>query len=99
MLRNGFKLAAPDKAMTAIITGAELYLPLAGLIDITQEIARLDKELQSLHGEVERVEKKLGNEGFVAKAPAKVIEEEKAKHADYSDKRDKVIARLAELKA
>jgi valyl-tRNA synthetase len=99
MLEIDLTMAAPDKAMTAIITGAELYLPLAGLIDITQELARLDKELQSLHGEVERIEKKLGNEGFVAKAPAKVIEEEKAKLADYADKRDKVIARLAELKA
>ena len=39
---------APDKAMTAVVTGAELYLPLAGLIDIAQEIARLEKELQSL---------------------------------------------------
>ncbi|MFD0694120.1 valine--tRNA ligase [Paenibacillus sp. GCM10027628] len=91
-------MAAPEKAMTAVITGAELYLPLAGLIDIAQELARLDKELQTLHGEVERIEKKLSNEGFVAKAPAKVIEEEKAKLADYADKRDKVIARLAELK-
>lgn len=99
MLEIDLTMAAPDKAMTAIITGAELYLPLAGLIDITQELARLDKELQSLHGEVERIEKKLGNEGFVAKAPAKVIEEEKAKLADYADKRDKVIVRLAELKA
>ncbi|OCT14925.1 valine--tRNA ligase [Paenibacillus pectinilyticus] len=99
MLEIDTDMAAPDKAMTAIITGTELFLPLAGLIDITQELARLDKELQSLHGEVERIEKKLGNEGFVAKAPAKVIEEEKAKLADYADKRDKVIARLAELKA
>jgi valyl-tRNA synthetase len=47
---------------------------------------------------VERIEKKLSNEGFVAKAPVKVIEEEKAKLADYADKRDKVIARLVELK-
>jgi valyl-tRNA synthetase len=91
-------MAAPEKAMTAVVTGAELILPLAGLIDIAQELARLDKELQSLHGEVERIEKKLGNIGFVAKAPAKVIDEEKAKLADYADKRDKVIARLAELK-
>jgi valyl-tRNA synthetase len=91
-------LVSPEKAMTAIVTGVELYLPLAGLIDIAQEITRLDKELQSLHGEVDRIEKKLGNEGFVAKAPAKVIDEEKAKLADYADKRDKVIARLAELK-
>lgn len=98
LLQIDAEMAAPEKAMTAIITGAELFLPLAGLIDIAQELVRLDKELQSLHGEVERIEKKLGNEGFVAKAPAKVIEEEKAKLADYADKRDKVIARLAELK-
>ncbi|NQX69556.1 valine--tRNA ligase [Paenibacillus alba] len=98
LLQIDADMAAPEKAMTSIITGAELFLPLAGLIDIAQELARLDKELQSLHGEVERIEKKLGNEGFVAKAPAKVIEEEKAKLADYADKRDKVIARLAELK-
>ncbi|PQP80043.1 valine--tRNA ligase [Paenibacillus sp. PCH8] len=95
---SGLDLSSPDKAMTAIITGAELYLPLAGLIDIEQEVARLEKELQNLEGEVLRVEKKLTNEGFVAKAPAKVIEEERAKQADYADKRDKVIARIKELK-
>ncbi|USB34246.1 valine--tRNA ligase [Paenibacillus sp. YPG26] len=89
---------APDKAMSAIVTGAELYFPLAGLIDIGQEIARLQKEFDNLTKEVERVEKKLGNEGFVAKAPAKVIEEEKAKMQDYSEKRAKVLARIEELK-
>lgn len=90
--------AVPDKAMTAVVTGAELFLPLSGLIDISQEIERLTKELDNLNKEVERVEKKLANEGFVAKAPAKVIEEERAKMADYSEKRDKVLARIAELK-
>lgn len=54
---SGLDLSSPDKAMTAIITGAELYLPLAGLIDIEQEVARLEKELQNLEGEVLRVEK------------------------------------------
>lgn len=98
MLETGLHISAPDKAMSAIITGAELYLPLAGLIDIAQEIARLEKEHQHLNTEVERVEKKLGNEGFVAKAPAKVIEEERAKMNDYADKRDKVLARIAELR-
>ncbi|MDF2726230.1 MAG: ValS, partial [Paenibacillus sp.] len=91
-------LAHPEKAMTAVVTGAELFLPLAGLIDISQELARLDKELATLNGEVERIEKKLANPGFVAKAPAKVIDEEKAKMQDYAEKRDKVVARLAELK-
>ncbi|MDP4095671.1 valine--tRNA ligase [Paenibacillus sp. P96] len=94
----GLSTPVPEKAMAAVITGAELFLPLAGLLDIDQEITRLEKELQYLNSEVQRVEKKLANEGFVAKAPAKVIEEERAKQADYTDKRDKVIARIQELK-
>ncbi|GMK38404.1 valine--tRNA ligase [Paenibacillus sp. CCS19] len=98
-LDAGLAIQTPDKTMSAVVTGAELLLPLAGLIDIAQEITRLEKELKTLNGEVERIEKKLGNEGFVSKAPAKVIEEEKAKMADYADKRDKVIARIAELRA
>lgn len=94
----GLEPNTPDKVMSAVITGAELLLPLAGLIDIEQEIIRLEKEVQTLNSEVERVEKKLGNQGFVAKAPAKVIEEERAKQADYSAKREKVLARIAELR-
>ncbi|GAK43282.1 hypothetical protein TCA2_5778 [Paenibacillus sp. TCA20] len=96
-LSTGTELSTPDKAMTAVISGAELYFPLAGLIDIDQEIARLTKEKETLDKEVLRIEKKLGNEGFVSKAPEKVIEEERAKLADYSDKRTKVIARIDEL--
>lgn len=91
------ELTTPEKAMTAVVTGAELYLPLSGLIDISQEIERLEKELKTLNGEVARIEKKLANEGFMKKAPAKVIEEEKAKLADYAEKRDKVTGRIAEL--
>lgn len=90
-------IEAPSKAMSAMVTGAELYLPLAGLIDIEQEIARLNKEMEHLNKEVERVEKKLSNEGFMAKAPEKVVAEERAKMNDYSDKRDKVKARIQEL--
>jgi valyl-tRNA synthetase len=98
-LKMDTALRSPDKAMTAVVTGAELYLPLAGLIDIEQEIARLEKELKTLHAEVERIEKKLANPGFVAKAPAKVVEEERAKLKDYAEKRDKVQARIAELQS
>lgn len=94
----GMNPQTPDKVMSAVVTGAELLLPLSGLIDIEQEIIRLEKEVQTLNSEVERVEKKLGNQGFVAKAPAKVIEEERAKQADYSAKREKVLARIAELR-
>jgi valyl-tRNA synthetase len=97
-LEIGERIEVPEKAMSAVVTGAELFLPLAGLVDIEQELKRLEKELSTLNAEVERIEKKLNNPGFMAKAPAKVIEEEKAKMADYKEKRDKVVARLAELK-
>ncbi len=89
---------APEKAMTAVVTGAELILPLEGLINIEEEIKRLEKELDKWNNEVERVEKKLANEGFLAKAPAHVVEEERRKRQDYIEKREAVKARLAELK-
>ncbi|WCK53661.1 valine--tRNA ligase [Aneurinibacillus sp. Ricciae_BoGa-3] len=98
VLQMGTDLEAPDKAMTAVLSGAELYLPLAGLIDIGKEVARLEKELENLNKEVERVQKKLANKGFVDKAPARVIEEERAKEKDYLDKQAKVHARIQELK-
>ncbi|MCZ0702416.1 valyl-tRNA synthetase [Natronobacillus azotifigens] len=88
---------APEKAMSAVVTGAELYLPLAGLIDAEKEIARLQAELEKLNKEVERVQKKLANEGFTKKAPEKVVEEERQKEADYLEKRAKVAARIEEL--
>ncbi|SHP94802.1 valyl-tRNA synthetase [Mycobacteroides abscessus subsp. abscessus] len=88
----------PEKAMTAVVTGAEIILPLAGLLNIEEEIARLGKEYAKLTQEVERVQKKLSNEGFVKKAPEKVINEERVKEKDYMEKRALVEARLNELK-
>src|SRR5699024_6933805 len=79
---------APEKSMSAIVTGVEIYLPLAGLINIEEEIARLQKELEKYDKEVERVQKKLSNQGFVAKAPAAVIDGERAKEKDYLEKRE-----------
>ncbi|WP_203361596.1 valine--tRNA ligase [Bacillus sp. REN10] len=89
---------APDKAMTAVVTGAELILPLEGLINIEEEIARLQKEWDKWNSEVERVQKKLGNERFISKAPQKVVDEERAKEQDYLEKRGAVEARMNELK-
>src|SRR5690606_2669439 len=81
---------APEKAMTAVVTGAEIFLPLEGLIDFDKEIARLEKELDKWNKEVERVQKKLQNQGFISKAPEAVIEEEKKKEQDYLDKQEAV---------
>lgn len=89
--------AKPPKAMTAVVTGAEIYLPLAGLIDIDQEIERLKKDMSMLTGEVERGEKKLNNPGFVNKAPEQVVAQERGKLADWKQKLERVAARIAEL--
>ncbi|SFS95760.1 valine--tRNA ligase [Marininema halotolerans] len=91
------QLDRPARAMTAVVSGAEIFLPLEGLIDIEQTIARLVAEKKKLDQEVTRVEKKLANQGFVAKAPAHVVEEEKKKGDDYREKRRKVENRLQEL--
>jgi valyl-tRNA synthetase len=90
-------LTAPDKSISAVVTGAEIYLPLAGLINIDEEIKRLQDELKKWESEVERVQKKLSNEGFVKKAPANVIDAERAKEKDYLEKRAKVQERIKEL--
>jgi valyl-tRNA synthetase len=92
------KIQVPEKAMSSVVTGAEIFLPLEGLIDVDKEVARLEAELEKLTKEVDRVDKKLSNEGFVKKAPEQVVEAEKAKQQDYIDKREKVQARIAELK-
>ncbi|MEQ2529399.1 valine--tRNA ligase [Robertmurraya yapensis] len=94
----GIEVSTPDKAMSAVVTGAEIILPLEGLINIEEEIARLEKELDKWNKEVERVQKKLSNEGFVKKAPEKVIEEERAKEQDYLEKKTIVELRIKELK-
>lgn len=94
----GEDVEAPSDAVTSVITGAEIYLPLAGLINIEDEIARLEKEAEKLQQEVDRVEKKLSNEKFVAKAPAAVVEAERAKGTDYQTQREAVLERIATLK-
>ncbi|MBO5244962.1 MAG: hypothetical protein J6B02_02555, partial [Selenomonadales bacterium] len=75
------------------------YMPLLGLIDVEKETARLAKELDTLIKEVARAEKKLSNQNFVAKAPADVIEKERAKQKEYMDKQQAVKERLEYLQS
>lgn len=96
---TGYDGAAPDDVMSAVIDGAEILVPLDELVDIEAEIERLEKEKKKLEGEVTRVEKKLSNQGFVAKAPAAVVEEEKAKGEKYKEMLENVTARLESLKS
>ncbi|MBU3803346.1 MAG: valine--tRNA ligase [Candidatus Cellulosilyticum pullistercoris] len=84
-------------AVSVVIPNATVYIPFADLVDIEKEIERLSKEKAKLESEVERVTKKLSNEGFVKKAPAKLIEEEKAKKEKYETMLANVKERLASL--
>ncbi|HIX02226.1 MAG TPA: valine--tRNA ligase [Candidatus Ligilactobacillus excrementigallinarum] len=90
---------APALAMTSVITGAEVYLPLADLIDLNEEIKRLQGEADKLEKEVMRAEKKLSNEKFVANAPKQVVDKEREKLADYQDKLAATNNRIEELQA
>lgn len=95
---NGKK---PENAMAAVVTGIEVYLPLAGLIDVEKETQRLSKELAAMEKDLQRAGGKLNNAGFLAKAPEDVIAKERAKYEELSGKIEAVkkrMAYLAELK-
>ena len=95
---NGEK---PENAMAAVVTGIEVYLPLAGLIDVEKETQRLSKELAAMEKDLQRAGGKLNNAGFLAKAPEDVIAKDRAKYEELSGKIEAVkkrMAYLAELK-
>ncbi|MER2037470.1 MAG: valine--tRNA ligase [Solibacillus sp.] len=97
-LTIGADLEAPAQAMSAVVSGAEIFMPLAGLINVEEEIARLEKELEKWAKEVKLVSGKLSNERFVAKAPEALVAAEREKLADYEAKYATVEKRIAELK-
>ncbi|MDR2976413.1 MAG: valine--tRNA ligase [Streptococcaceae bacterium] len=88
-----------EQAMSAVITGAEIFLPLKGLINIDEELARLNKELAKWQKEIALVNKKLGNEKFVSNAKPEIVDKEKEKLADYQEKYNSTQERISELKA
>ncbi len=95
ILTEGYE--SDDAVMIATDAG-RLYIPLAEVIDFEKERARLTAEMKKNDGEIERIEKKLANEGFVAKAPAAVIEGEKAKLKKYLEVKESLTLALEKLK-
>ena len=92
------KSGISDTAVSIAAPGMEIYIPFDELVDIDKEIERLEKELLTYQNEIKRVEKMLSNEGFVAKAPASKIEEEKAKKVKYEELLIKTEERISSLK-
>ena len=78
-----------------VCNGAEAYIPLASLVDLDEERARIDKEIERVKGEVSRAQGKLSNEKFVQKAPEAVVNEERRKLETAKE----MLARLEERRA
>ncbi|TGY44445.1 valine--tRNA ligase [Clostridium sartagoforme] len=87
----------PENAVSLVVKGGELFMPLLDLVDKEKELERLNKEKKKLEGEVERIDKKLSNQGFVAKAPQAVIDGEKEKREKYQEMLDAVLVRIKAL--
>jgi len=90
--------AKPENAMATVVNSIEVYLPLKGLIDVEKENTRLNKELEGLSKEIKRIEGKLSNAGFLAKAPAEVVANEKTKGEEIGQKMLAIKKRLEYLK-
>ena len=94
---QGDKSGIADDAVSVVIANANIYIPFAELVDIKQEIERLKKEEKRLEGELERVNNMLNNERFMSKAPETKIAEEREKLAKYTQMKEQVTERLAQL--
>ena len=91
------KADIPQNSVSAVCAVGEAFMPLAELIDVEKELARLKKEAEKNEGEIKRAEGKLNNKGFTEKAPAKVVDEERAKLDTYLEMRGKLSERIAFL--
>ncbi|WP_427451134.1 valine--tRNA ligase [Litorimonas sp. WD9-15] len=74
---------APEASLQTVVDGVQFAIPLAGLIDMEAERKRLSKEIEKAQSEIEKIDRKLGNEAFVAKAPEKVVNLQKERRAGY----------------
>lgn len=83
-----------EDSVSVVSEDAEILIPLGDLVDFEKEIERLEKEKNNVLGEIERVEKKLSNHGFLEKAPAKLVENEKAKKEKYTQMLQQIESRL-----
>ena len=91
-------ILSADDAVQIVTDSATILLPLSDIVDMEKELARLESEKKKLMGEIERLEKKLSNEGFVAKAPAAVVEGERAKLNKYRENLEGVLSALCKMK-
>ena len=86
------------KSVSVVSDIGEFYIPLGELVDVKKEVERLTKELENTENEIARARGKLANAGFVAKAPAQLIENEKAKLQKYIELKEKIVSSIENFK-
>jgi valyl-tRNA synthetase len=93
----GTEMKKPPLSGSAVVSGAEIYVPLEGIIDVEKERLRLKKELDKMAVLLEKTGKKLQNQAFMGQAPLEVVEAEKRKQEDYQSRVDKLTQSLEQL--
>ena len=88
---------AGKKLVTQVLSSCTLYIPMGELVDIEKEKERLNKELERVTGEIRRADSKLNNQGFLAKAPKKLVDDEREKLNKFQGLREKIIEQLKAL--
>ena len=93
----GADISRPELSAISVFTGGEMYLPLAGVIDIVKEKGLLGKRLKGVGDEISRIEKKLSNKDFIEKAPEEVVLKEKEKYKELMEQKERIEANLSWL--
>ncbi|ENU99166.1 valine--tRNA ligase [Acinetobacter variabilis] len=89
----------PPLSSSSVVGHVSVYVPMKGLIDPKAELGRLQKDLDKVQKQHDQIATKLSNEGFVAKAPAAVVEGEKVKLAEFADQLAKIKANMEQIAA
>jgi len=98
-LTVGPDIEKPRDAATEVCPPVEVYVPLAGLLDVAAEIARMDKDLKKIEADLAAINRKLGNEDFLERAPAEVVEKEKARFTESNERAEKLRGGIERLRA
>ena len=96
-IQFGEKVEKPAQSATAVVKGLEIFVPLAGLIDINKEIDRLEKQIENIEGRLKSVTQKLDNDSFVSRAPEEVVSHERKKQEGYQSDLTKLQQNLEAL--
>ena len=85
---------AGEKTVTKVLSVGTVFIPMGELVDLEKEKARLEGELEKVTSEIARADGKLNNQGFLSKAPKKLIDDERAKLDKFIEMREKIINQL-----